>query len=197
MKTSKNLLAVFIAVFAFNVVLASGNLKVNVVSNEADLTVVEISNFKMSNFEIEVTDEYGENLYEMKTKAPVNEFKKRYDFSGLEDGIYWYSVKIDKEKITKKLEIENGKVDVLEISKVVEPFFVQHDDLLKFSMLNFQQEDVKLFVYGPDNKLLTEADLGNDFTINKALNLAKLRSGTYEVVISHDSDTYEHTFSVN
>ena len=135
-----------------DVVLASGNLKVNVVSNEADLTVVEISNFKMSNFEIEVTDEYGEYLYEMKTKAPVNEFKKRYDFSGLEDGIYWYSVKIDKEKITKKLEIENGKVDVLEISKVVEPFFVQHDDLLKFSILNFQQEDVKLFVYGPDNK---------------------------------------------
>lgn len=196
MKTLKNIFALMIAILATNAAMASG-LRVNVLENDADLTVVEISNNKMSNFEIEVSNAYGEELYRMKTKSPVNEFKKRYNFSGLEDGIYWYSVKIDKEKVVKKMEIEEGRVNVVEVRKTLEPYIKQENDMIKLSFLNFQNEDVKVYIYGSDNNLVAEADLGNEFSITKAINVEELEKGEYEMVITHNYDYYEHDFSVN
>jgi hypothetical protein len=196
MKTLRNMLAVSIMLFVFNSAIASG-LRVNMVANDAEITVVEIANNKMSNFEIEVTDVYGEDLYRMKTKAPVAEFKKRYDFSELEDGTFFYSVKIDNEKVVKELEVKDGVVKVADIRKTIDPYFVQKDDLLKMSFLNFQKEDVKVYIYGPNNDLVSEVGLGNDFTINKALNLKDLEMGDYELVLTHNNDYYEYQFSVN
>ena len=61
MKTIGKIFTMAIALFISNAVIASG-LSVNLTSNEADFAVMEISNNKMSNFEIEVSEEYGENL---------------------------------------------------------------------------------------------------------------------------------------
>lgn len=196
MKTFRNIFAVVIVLFVFNSAIASG-LRVNMVANDAELTVVEIANNKMSNFEIEVTNVYGDDLYRIETKVPVNEFKKRYDFSALEDGTYFYSVKIDKEKVVKELEVEDGLVKVADIRKTIDPYFVKQDDLLKMSFLNFQKEDVKIYIYGPNNDLVSEFGLGNDFAINKALNVEDLEMGDYELVLTHNNDYYEYQFSVN
>jgi hypothetical protein len=195
MKTIGSILTMVAAVLMSNVVLASG-LNVNLASNDANMAVMEISNNEMSMFEIEVDNAYGENLYRIKTEAPTNEFKKRYDFSELEDGTYWYSVKIDDEKVVKQLVIEDGIVNVVDVRKTLDPYFVQKDGMLKMSFLNFQQEEVKLYVYGPDSELVTEAKLGNDFTINRAIDISELQKGEYDVVIAHNDDVYEHTFSV-
>ena len=198
MKTMKTLFAVIIGLFVTNAAIASGNLKVNLASNEAELTVVEISNAnKISEFEIQLIDAYGEELYRMETKAPRSDLQKRYDLSELEDGVYWYTVKVDKETVTKKLAVEDGRVDVLDIRKSLEPYITKKDDKLMLTLLNYQEEDVKLYVYDSNNSLLAEADLGNDFTITKALDLEELRYGNYEVVIANDLDIFEHRFEVN
>ena len=59
----KTILALFIATMATSVALASGNLNVNFATSEAKETVVEISNAQVSEFEIEVKDVYGTELY--------------------------------------------------------------------------------------------------------------------------------------
>lgn len=198
MKTIRTIFMVIIAALTAIVATASGggNLTVSFASGNADFTEVEISNSEMSNFEIEVKDSYGYNLYKMKTKAPISEFKKRYDFSGLEDGIYWYSVKIDNEKVTKRFEVENGDVEVLNIRKSVEPVFIERNGMLNLSFLNFQKENIKFYIYA-DNSLITEADLGKDFVVHKAIDLSELNWGNYEIVIANNGDSFEHIFSVN
>lgn len=191
----KTILFLLGAMLSATITSASGNLNVNFKTKNAELAVVEISNTKISNFEINFTDERGAQLYLMKTQAPVNEFKKNYDFSQLEDGTYWYSVKIDKEKVTKKLNVSDGKIEVLSVRKDVEPVFIRKGDKLNLSMLNFQQEDTKVYVY--DNKsdeLLAESDLGNGLALHRALDLSALRYGTYNVVVANDAEIYEYRF---
>ena len=70
MKTVKKLFLGIFAIFFASVALASGNLQVNLLTNETKLVIVEISTSKMVNYEIKLVDEYGDNLYTMKTEAP-------------------------------------------------------------------------------------------------------------------------------
>ncbi|WP_347838961.1 hypothetical protein [uncultured Draconibacterium sp.] len=196
MKTIGTFITIILLIFAVNIVSASGNLKVNFASSDADLTVVEISNSNFSTIEIEVTDDAGRDLYSMKTKAPLAELNKRYNFSNLEEGIYYYRVKIDSEEVRKRLAVENGTVHVESIRKSVEPYFVHDENLLKFTFLNYQNEDVKVYVYDSKQQLLAEADLGNDFSIQRAIPIKELRKGNYSVVISNDEDVFEYDFTL-
>ena len=196
MKTMKRIFALMIAVLTANAVAASGNLKVNFASVDAKSTAVEISNARLSNFEVEVTDDRGNSLYEMKTLAPRAELNQRYDFTGLEDGTYLYSVKIDKEEITKEFTVQSGNVEIQDVRKSLEPHFAQDGKMVKMTFLNFQNDDVKLYVYDQKDNLLNEADLGSDFSITKGINMDELRAGTYEVVIATDYDIYEHRVSI-
>lgn len=195
MKTMKNLAALILAILFANAVVASGNLKVNMLANDAEFAVMEISNSSSSIFEIEVTNDYGQELYALDTKTPVNEFKKRYDFSNLEDGTYFYTVKIDDEKVVKEMEVENGVVEIVEVRKSVEPYFVQKGEMLKFSFLNFQEENIKIYVYN-ETELLAESKLGSEFTISKALDLKDLDDGDYEVVLTNEKDVFTHKFTI-
>jgi hypothetical protein len=197
MKTMKTTFLVMIATLAASVVMASGNLKVNLASNDSESALVEISNSKMVNYEIELIDEVGNELYSMETEAPRSELRKRYDFTNLEDGTYWYSVKIDNEEITKRLAIQNGMVEVTDIRKTVEPYFHKEGDMVKLTFLNFESENIKMFVYDENYDLLTEANLGNDFTIHKVVNLADLNPGIYDLVLANDYEVFQHTIELD
>lgn len=192
----KTILTVVIAVFVANFAMASGNLKVNFASNDADMAVVEISNSKVSHFEIELSDVYGEQIYRMETDVPRSKFKKRYDFTGLDNGDYLYSVQIDNEKVSKRLTVEDGNIYVKEIRKTLEPYFAQDEDMMKFTFLNFQSEDITLYVMDSYNRVLTEADLGEEFAITKGIDLSELSRGNYKVVLTNEREVFEHRFAV-
>ena len=197
MKTMKKLFLGIFAVFFASVAFASGNLQVNLLSNDTESAIVEISNTKMVNYEIKFVDEYGDRLYRMKTEAPLNELKKHYDLTSLEDGVYWYTVKIDKEKVTKKLEIKNDIVEVVDIRKSAEPYFQHKDKYVDLSMLNFAKEDLKIYVYDEKNALVNEAELGNDFSINKRVDLSELRPGSYELIVANDYDVFHQNVMID
>lgn len=199
MKTLKTIFVTLIAVFTVSAASASGGLKVNVsdVESNADVTVVDISTTKLSTFEIEVMDVYGENIYSMETEAPRNSLKKKYDFSLMEDGEYWYSVKIDKEKVLKKFKMEGGDFEVLSVRKSIDPHFKLDEKMLKISFLNPQLEQVKLYVYDKSSNLLAESKLGRDFSINQAVNFSEVKYGKYDVVIANDLDAYTYEVSLD
>jgi predicted ATP-grasp superfamily ATP-dependent carboligase len=196
MKTVKTTLVVLIVSIFGNLAFASGNLNVNFKKASADLTEVEISNTKVSNFEIELRDEFGDQLYKMKSVTPKNMLQKKYDFTGLDNGIYFYTVKIDKEKVTKTIEIKNDNVNVLNIRKSVEPYIAQAGETIKLSLLNPGNESIQLFVYDSSNQLLTEAKLGNEAAIHKMVDLSDLNKGSYSLVLANDVDIFEHNFSI-
>lgn len=187
----KTLFVGLFAMFVASVAMATGNLRVNMAAIETDATVVEISSGEMENFEIELTDEFGNSIYEMNTEVPRSELEKRYDFSNLENGIYWYYVRTGDEEITKQLSIEFGEVEIKDVRKTVDPYFHQEGDQVKLSYLNFENEDIKLFVYN-NSTLLKEVDLGKDFAIHKVIDLAELNYGNYDIVLTNEINIYEH-----
>ena len=136
MKTRKGFIAVVVAgLFAGSSAFASGNLKLNISGSGKDMAEVEISNVKVSTFEIEVENDLGETIFYKETKAPANTYKKKYDFSQLEDGTYFFTVKIDNESTETKFEIDNGEVKILEEKKSVDPVFIFDNKQLKSIVL--------------------------------------------------------------
>ena len=197
MKTARTFLVLFVATLFVNAAIASGNLKVNFASNEKDLTVVEISDAKLNSYHIEVADMYGEKLYQMKTNSPAETLVKRYDFSDLDNGIYWYSVKTDKETKTSRIEVKAGKVEVLDVRKTLEPTFIMDEKKLNLSFLNFPQENVHLYVYDENYNEIVKTKLGKDFAIHKSIDFSDISFGNYEVVVANDADIFSYKVSIN
>ena len=175
---------------------ATGNLTVNMVPAEKNLAVVEIDNMKLDHFEIEVLDERGDLMFSKKTTNEALNYKKKYDFSLLENGIYTLRVEVDKEFKEKKFELQNGEIQILDIKKVVEPFFTYEDKAIKMSFLNFENEKVGLYVYS-NNELLYEKSLGSDFAINHGLDFSKLEPGKYSVVLATDIEWFNHDVQID
>lgn len=197
MKTMKTIFAAMLAILSTSVAMASGNLKVNLASNETESAVVEITNTKMVNYEIQLFDEKSNLIYSMETEVPREDFTKRYDLSQLENGNYLYIVKTNNEKVTKQLAIDGGKVQVLDVRKTLEPYISREDDMIKLSYLNFGNENVKMYVYAADNTLLAENELGNEFAIHKGINVSDLLPGTYELILTNDQDVFHHTVEID
>lgn len=198
MKTIKAIFVTLVAIFTVNSVMAvkAGNLKVNMESAKYELTTVEISSGVICHFEIDVTDAYGEVIYSMETDAPMNSLEKKYDFSNLEDGMYWHTVKIDNESTVNKFEVKRGTVEILETKKSIDPFFKFEDNMLKMTYLNPQQEDVQVFIYNSSDNLVTKANIGSDFSITKAIDFTDNRFGTYEVVLANGTDIHEFLVTI-
>ncbi len=196
MKTIKFLTLVLIASFATTYVMASGGLKVDFSDSENNATLVEMSNVKSSHYEIQLKDKFGNRIYSLETETPSIILKKKFDFSNLKDGTYWFSVDSNNEKTLKKLNMEKGNVTVEEVRKSIQPFFTKDGEMLKLSFLNPHQEGVNLYVYSANRQVLAEAELGSGFSIHKAVDLSKLRFGDYHVVLANDMDIYEYRFSI-
>jgi len=70
MKNLKTVLTIFATVFVSGAVLATGNLKVNVVPGINNKAVVHIKNATDTKYEVEIQSTDGEIVYYNQTKAP-------------------------------------------------------------------------------------------------------------------------------
>ena len=99
---------------------------------------------------------------------------------------------------TKTLEVRFGDVKVLDSRKDAAPFFKFEDNKLKFSYLNFEQEDVKLYLYDSKTRdLVMEKKFDSDFAITYGLDFSKAESGTYEAVLSGNYKYYAYEVVVD
>lgn len=192
MKTMISFFAVVIAVLIAGGAVASGNLSVNIASGSKDMTAVDISNLKMSTFEIEVKNDMGDVVFYKETKAPSTSYKKSYDFSRLEDGTYFFTVKIDNESHETKFEINNGQLSVIEEKKMVDPVFAFENKELKLTYLNFSGENTSLLVYDSRRNQLYEKDLKSDFATHHGIDFSKAPKGNYEVVLSSGNEVHSY-----
>ena len=197
MKTMKTIFAVVIAGLIGSSAMASGNLRVNMTAGSKDLAGVEIFNVKMSTFEIEVKDAYGEVVFYKETKAPATSYKRNYDFSRLEDGTYYFTVKIDNESTETKFDIKRGQVNVVEEKKMADPVFVFDNKALKLSYLNFNGDNTTLIVYDRNRNSLYEKDLKSDFVTQHGIDFSKAPKGDYEVVLSSGSSAHSYDVSID
>lgn len=198
MKTIKSIskVTMLIAFVAFaNTLLASGNLKVNILPLTAEKAVVAISNYTEGNFKLSISNEKGEVVYYKENEGNNKDFRKVFDFSNLESGSYNLSVSVNGLTAERSFKIDSKNIAVGKEKSSMEPFFAYKNGVLVLSYLNFNEENLELNFYN-NNELLYSKNIGSRFNVNEGLDLSKLTSGNYSVVLSTDSKSYDYTVSV-
>ncbi|MBV5315216.1 MAG: hypothetical protein JZU47_18070 [Prolixibacteraceae bacterium] len=198
MKTINSIskVTMLIAFVAFaNTLMATGNLKVNILPLTAEKAVVAISNTAAANFQISIANEKGEVVYYKETDADSKDFRKVFDFSNLDKGDYKLSVTVDALTTERLFKIESKNIAVGKEKSILEPFFAYKDGVLKLSYLNFPEEDLSLNFYDRDNLVYTK-EIGNKFNVSEGFNLSKLEKGTYSVVLSSNEKSYTYNLNV-
>ncbi len=197
MKTIKTIskLAMLFAFVAFaNTLMASGNLKVNILPLTSETAVVAISNTAASIFQISIENEKGEIIYYKETGADSKDYRKVFDFSKLEAGDYKLAASIDGSTTERSFKIGNKNIAVGKEKSIMEPYFAYKEGVLKLSYLNFSEENLSLNFYDT-NELVYSKKIGDKFNVNEGFDLSKLNKGNYSVVLSTDSKSY--TYNVN
>lgn len=191
MKNLKSILGGAALFLISGAVLATGNMKVNVVPAGKDISVVKILNVEESNYEIELKNERGDLVFYKKTDSPSKTYAKQYDFSMLDDGNYNLTVKGTNEKMENTLKINKSGVEVIKQRKEVEPYFTVNGNRLELSWLNFEMENLKVFIYN-NNTRVFEKELNPEFAINYAVDFSKLKSGKYDAVLVSGNSIFEY-----
>lgn len=193
-KTISKLTMLFAFVAFANTLMASGNLKVNILPLTSETAVVAISNTTASNFQISIENEKGETIYYKETGADNKDYRKVFDFSNLEDGDYKLTASIDGLTTERSFKIENKNIAVGKEKSNMEPYFAYKEGVLKLSYLNFSEENLSLNLYN-NYDLVYSKNIGDKFNVNEGFDLSKLERGNYSVVLSTDNKSY--TYNVN
>lgn len=194
MKTMFKVTLVFALFLAAHTVWASGNLSVNIQPISAEKVVVAISSLTESNLKITVEDQKNRIVYYNETSEPKGDYRKIFDFSELENGSYKLSVVSKNLTAEREFQISKGEVKVGKEKTTLEPFFGYEDGLLRYSYLNFDNENVTMY-FLDKNDLIYSKEIGNTFNVNEALNLSKLKKGDYSVILS--AGEKEFTYQVD
>jgi len=192
MKTIRTLTMTFAILVLANVAMATGNLRVDILPLTAERAVVAISNSAESNFEISIENSAGEIVYYKETEGKVLDYRKVYDFSRLEDGQYTLVVNIDGATSKREFSIDSRNIAVGKLKNLVKPYFAFDNDVLRVAYLNYPGETMDLMIYEGDNLIYNKA-LENTFSVNEGLNLSKLKTGNYQVVLATGDEVYDYT----
>jgi hypothetical protein len=187
------MLFVFVA-FA-NTLMASGNLKVNILPLTSETAVVAISSSAASNFQISIENENGETIYYKQTGADSKDYRQVFDFSKLEAGEYKLTASIDGSTAERSFKIEHKNIIVGKEKSNMAPFFSYKERVLKLSYLNHTEGNVDLNFYDKNN-LVYSRKIGNEFNVNQGFDLSNLNRGTYSVVLSTVSKNYTYNLNV-
>lgn len=191
MKTKHFALAIFALVLTVSA-SATQIPKLKVVALDDSKALFSAITDDSKSSEISIQDENGNVVYYKESKASVG-ISSVFNMSELEDGVYTFEVKTGTASAIQEVTLENGKMEVQETKTRLEPYFAFDGNKLKISYLNFDGEDVNLYVYD-GNKTVYESGLGNSFVVQKGLTLANLDKGSYDVVLTTEDQVYNYRF---
>ena len=178
--------------------MATGNLKLNVISTGNQKAVVMVTNAALSLYEVEIKNVEGDVMFYKRTASPGSFYKKTYDFSELNDGTYTLTASVENEKVVNFLNIDKGNVAVIDQERIVDPIFTLVNNTLKLSYLNYAQENLLIHLYESNtHRLLFEKELKPDFAVNYGLNLSNLRNGKYDVVLAVNNRFFEYKVTLD
>jgi hypothetical protein len=197
MKTIKSFskVTMLLAFVAFaNTLMASGNLKLNILPLTSEKAVVAISNNEAANFQISIENDRGEKVFYKETHSDTKDYRRIFDFSDLENGDYKLTVSVDGSTAERTFKIGSDNIAVGKEKNLTEPYFAFKDGILKLSYLNFPEENLNVNFYKNDD-LIFSKEIGNKFNVIEGFDLSKLEKGDYSVRLSGESKTF--TYNVN
>ncbi len=191
MKTLK-ILTTMSAVAIAAIATAVEKPQMNVTPLSPDRAVVSITNANQAYFEVSIETRKGDLVYYKKSSNPLTDYQKTFDFKNLENGDYVISLKVNDTELSKSLRVDSKQLSVGESILKFDPYFSFSDDILKFSLLNVDQENFRFTIYN-NGDLVYQKKLGSDYSLQKGFDLAKLEKGEYKVVLSSLNNEYSYS----
>ncbi|NCB07088.1 MAG: hypothetical protein EOM73_02870 [Bacteroidia bacterium] len=189
MKTIKFLFTVT-AVALVAIATAVEKPKMNVIPLTAERAIVAITNENAARIELSIYSEKGEMVYFKQSSEPLTDYLRIFDFESLEKGNYVLNLKVNDTRLSRDFTVDNKGISVGDSKLRFDPYFEYKDNVLKFSYLNFDKENLKFAIYNNDD-MVYQSKIGNDFTLSAGYDLSKLSAGNYKVVLS----SYNKEFS--
>lgn len=163
--------------------------KMNVIPLTADRAIVAITNENAAYFELSIEAEDGSMVYYKESNKPLTDYQKVFDFANLEDGSYVLNLKVNDTQLSRDIEVAHKGIYVGDSKLTFDPYFDYKDNVLKFSYLNFDKENLNLSIYSKGD-LVYKSKIGNNFAVSSGYDLSKLDSGEYTVILSSLNDEY-------
>lgn len=195
MKTMLKVTLLFALVAFANTLFATGNLKLNILPLNDEKAVVAISTLSNSNFNITIVDEKNQIVYYQEAADQGAGYRKVYNFSDLEDGMYKLTVESNDLSSERQFKKSHGAIKVGEEKTTLEPFFGYEDGILRCSYLNFAKENVNLYFLDNDKQIYTK-NIGRDFNVQQAFNLSQLAKGSYDAVLTAGEKQFSYTIEI-
>jgi len=191
MKTIKFLCTVT-AVAIVAIATAVERPKMDVTPLNAEQARVSITNEKPALFEMSIETQNGDLVYYKQTTEASTEYQKIFDFKNLEKGKYVMNLKVNDTKVIREFEVNSKSILVGDSKMRFDPYFFFEDNMLKFSFLNFDQENYNVYFYKGDEQFYSSR-VGKDFSIQKGFDLSKLEKGNYKIVLSSRDNEYVYS----
>ncbi|HKI88339.1 MAG TPA: T9SS type A sorting domain-containing protein [Draconibacterium sp.] len=189
MKTKKFAFVLLAIVFSISV-FATQTPKMNIVALNDSKAIVTAVTDPLESSEISIVSHNGEIVYYKRAKAAAG-FRSVFDLSELKNGMYTVKLKTGAASVKSEIEVSNGTVQVKPTKTEIEPYFSYDKKLLKVSYLNFDQKDISMLVYN-GGELVFQADLGNDFTIQRAFDVSKMVDGKFQFILAGTGENYSY-----
>ncbi len=196
MKTMMKLTLVMAFVAIAETTFGRGNLCVNMELISGNKAVLAISTLSDSKYEIAVTDEQNRIVFFQEISEPNPNYRKVYDFSELEEGKYTMSVKSDDLSCEREFEKKRSTIVIGKEKTCLKPFFGYEDGLFRCSYMNFENENLTLYLF-EKNQLIYTKNIGRDFNVREALNLSKLGTGEYQAVLTAGNKDYNYGIRID
>ncbi len=185
------------AVVMFVAISVSAAKKVEVSVDQA-LGVVNISLKNVSVGEhLIIKDFSGLSLYK-KTFREMTNFQKTFSLKGKDNGMYFVEVENDNQiQITPVLKNDQGVTLIEKAARFVfKPQYLREGSVLKLSLLNSNEDDVKITMFSDKGVEIISEGMIHDVVINRKYDTKNLPIGSYTLKVSQGKETFLKSFDV-
>jgi len=198
MKNLKIGLLLFLGVLATSSTKAMGTVRINLVPGEQEKLMVDVLEAPGSLYQVELKDNKGDIVFYDTKESDSYDNKSVYNLSDLHNGKYTFEVKLGNENDMKDLVVNNKTVRIVNQEEQISPYFKRDGKYLEFSFPNLEDNNVRVLLYNNDSKhWIFQERISPEFDIQQALNLEKLRPGSYKAVLISGNGRYDYNFDLN
>ncbi len=164
---------------------------VNVISLNDEKALIAAQNENPAYFELSIVAKNGDLVYYKESANEITNLRQVIDYSDMDNGTYTLKLKVNDTYVSKDFEISDKGMIAGESKMEYAPYFAYNDDLLKFSFLNFDRQNVNFKIYN-DGDLVFENKLGNNFVLTNGYDLSNLEKGKYQVELSTPNNYFTY-----
>ena len=174
-----------------SIVINATNIN-NVVVDVIDVKLIDLKlNNSDGDLKISVRDTYGELLHSEKFVGSY--FSQKYDFNTLPVGDYYFEIEGQTKINVMPFKISSKGIDFDNVVESVyyKPTVRQNEDLVFITKVALNEENLTVVLYDQQLNVLYKEELNGNVNLGKTLNLGKLKSGYYNLLMKSDGKIFE------